>query len=200
VDGYISSKRDHIAKKLLNGYKLAAVGQADRLTSVGINSGGSGYIVGNIIPATGGTGIGVAARVSSVKNGSIATFTISAAGADYVEEENLTVTGGSGSGATFTIDTVGVTGDITAATVTSGGSGYIVGNILTGVGGSGSGATFTVSSVSDGVITGLEIISGGTNCNGSETLDTTGIGNEDATFALSFDYGNRVIDEYIASI
>jgi hypothetical protein len=106
--------------------------------AVSINSGGTGYTVGNVLTVVGGTAQTTAAQitVTSVSAGVITGATISGVNYSVMPPVPASVTGGSGSGATFT-----VSGVIQAsATIINAGSGYIEQPTVTFSGGGGSGA------------------------------------------------------------
>ena len=92
-----------------------------------LNSGGSGYAIGDTITLTGGTfSQAVVLTVATLSGSAVATFTTSVAGTYTVLPSNPVAQGstsGSGSGATFNITAWGVR--TTAYTITNAGSGYV---------------------------------------------------------------------------
>lgn len=75
---------------------------------------------------TGGSGSGATLEVTGInqQTGAITSVSISSAGTGYLATEVLSTTDGAGSGATFTIDTVGGSGEITAVSITTAGINY----------------------------------------------------------------------------
>lgn len=141
-----------------------------------VTAGGSGYSDGvyENVPLTGGHGSGAEATIyvesgsiviviitapgtlyqlhdSIGVDGSIATGTISNAGAAYTDGSytDVPLTGGSGVGATADITVAG--NIVTVVTITSGGLGYLVSDTLSAnasdIGGTGSGFVYTVSTL-----------------------------------------------------
>lgn len=75
------------------------------VSSVSVNSGGTGYAVGNVLSLSGGTSTTTSTlTVSTVSSGSITGVTVSNAGSYQIIPTNpVSVTGGAGAGATFNI-------------------------------------------------------------------------------------------------
>lgn len=73
-----------------------------------------------------------------------------------------------------------------SVTITNGGTGYEVGDIIPVTGStSGEGGTLVVTSVTGGVIDGIEIRTVGNNYVGTLTVDASGVGNGDAVLAMA---------------
>jgi len=78
------------------------------------------------------------------------------------------------------------TGQVQSVVIVNGGTGYSVSDVLTVVGGTGTAATLTVTSVSGGVITGVEITTAGDySVNPTNPVSVTGGGGSLATFRLT---------------
>jgi hypothetical protein len=72
------------------------------LTLAAINAAGSGYLVGDILPITGGGGTGAAVEVMAIGGGgAITSAQIKSSGANYAATIGAATSGGTGSGATF---------------------------------------------------------------------------------------------------
>jgi hypothetical protein len=109
--------------------------------AVTIQSGGTGYTVGNVLTLVGGTNSGAATlTVSTVSAGVITAVTVTSGGTAYsvLPTNPVSVTGGSGSGATFNVTDWRVHPTFT---ITNAGSGYIEQPTVTFSGGGGSGAS-----------------------------------------------------------
>jgi len=95
--------------------------------TITLNSGGSGYAIGDTITLTGGTfSQAVVLTVATLSGSAVATFTTSNAGTYTVLPSNPVAQGstsGSGTGANFNITAYGVR--TTAYTITGAGSGYV---------------------------------------------------------------------------
>ncbi len=149
------------------------------VSAVVINAGGAGYAVDDILTAVGGTGTAATFRVTSVAAGVIDGIAIETSG-DYSVDPTLVAnaaTGGTGAGATFDLttglelgyimvlkaieDTL-LNSNITAVAVNAGGTGYVVGDEVTISGGTSIfAARARVSAESAGVVTAVEVNSGG---------------------------------------
>jgi hypothetical protein len=92
--------------------------------SSAIANGGTGYTVGDVLTAVGGTGTAMTIVVATVSAGVITGFTISNGGTYTVLPTNpISVTGGTGSGATFNVTAWQVRNN--GFTITNAGSGYV---------------------------------------------------------------------------
>jgi hypothetical protein len=90
----------------LSGLGTQAGGEwQNRITSVAVNAGGTGYVVGDVLTVQGGTyAVQAVLRVTSVSAGAVTGVSVQEEGNYSVTPTNpAAVTGGSGSGATFTI-------------------------------------------------------------------------------------------------
>lgn len=105
-------------------------------SSVVVFSGGSGYLVGDVLTVSGGTGSAPTFTVATLSGSAVATVTITNAGALTALPSNpVSVTGGTGSGATFTIGW-----GVNTIVIGTAGSGYVEQPTVTFSGGGGSGA------------------------------------------------------------
>jgi len=169
--------------------------------SASINAAGTGYAVGDVIPVSGDIG-------------DIASTSIDTAGTGYSPGDAITVTG-DGSGADIEVATVGGgrSRKITGLTVNDAGSGYTTITLdASGVGNGdaelsatlnpvdGNGCAIRVTSVGgSGEITGIEV-SGGEGYVATATADTSGVGNEDATFTFTISNELNIVETMAASI
>lgn len=114
------------------------------VTVATIVSGGSGYLIGDVLTNTS----------STIGAGGILTGSITAPGSLYTNGSYTSVplTGGSGTGALATVVVSGA--EVTSVTITTKGNGYAPSNVLSAsaasIGGTGSGFTYTVSTVASG--------------------------------------------------
>lgn len=146
---------------------LIDIATSAHVATVAINSGGTGYAVGDVLTVAGGTSTFAATLlVTSVAAGVINGVRVQYGGA-YTADPTLTanaVTGGTGSGATMdlTMDGTGWTVDrriyrAARATPAAGGTGYSVGQYLTVVGGTFTeAAVFEITQVSGGAVVALQ--------------------------------------------
>ena len=89
--------------------------------SATVSAGGSGYLVGDVLTVTGGTGSAPTLTVATLSGSAVATVTITNAGALTALPTNpASTTGGTGSGATFTIGW-----GVNTIVVGNAGSGYV---------------------------------------------------------------------------
>ena len=152
---------------------------ASAIMSIGTTpvAAGSGYVVGDVITISGGTG--GTASVNSIVNGYVTALTMFSGGNSYAVNDIISVGSSSGYGCTIKVTGVSGVGAITTFTVQTGGSGYVAGQ--TGYANTGSsgyfvGAGFTITTIVNGAI--------GTptwNSNGAVTLLTPGTGYSVAT-------------------
>jgi hypothetical protein len=128
-------------------------------------SGGSGYVIGEILTVGGGTGGTVTVDATGIAAATVGT----SGGTGYVVGEVLTVAGGAG---TVTVATLATAPMSTAVLGASGGTGYTMGDILTVAGGTG--GTVTVSGEAGGVISAVTLTTAGTGYSAGTNRATTG--------------------------
>ena len=116
-----------------------AIVQIRQTSGVTINSGGTGYTVGDTLTVVGGTGTAAQFTVATVSSGVITTITLAIGGAySALPTFPASVSGGTGSSATFTFTDMSLSA--TPVTITAAGSGYVEQPTVTFSGGGGSGA------------------------------------------------------------
>jgi hypothetical protein len=132
------------------------------IATVSVTNGGSGYTSNTTLYVSDVSGTG-AVLAPTISNGVPSGFSVNAGGTGYAGASGLSVTGGTGSGLKVNITASG--GAITAATINWGspGSGYAVNDVLTVAQSGASGGTIKVTGVNNGVITSVNITSGGQN-------------------------------------
>jgi len=125
-----------------SGYATVSVGGT--IQSIGLSTGGSGYIVAPRVSIADTLGIGIGASIiSSITNGIITSFTVVNPGSGYttssppivtIDEpypyKNLPLTGGNGIGAKMNV-VVGTGGSIISFDLQNRGYGYNIGDVLT---------------------------------------------------------------------
>lgn len=152
------------------------------LTDLNITDPGAGYTSVPTITVVGGGGTG-AAVTGIINNGAVRSVAVSDPGAGYATPPVVDFTAGAGSGAAATA----YLGVVTPV-VNAGGTGYIVGDVVTVSGGTAvTAATLRVTSVSSGVVTGLEVVEmGAYSAIPTDPASTTGAGADDLTVDLDW--------------
>lgn len=133
---------------------------------------GSGYVTGNGIALTGGSGTGATMNITATPLGAVFTGTISNSGTSYTSAIGVATTGGNGTGLTLNI-TTDVNSTVVDATVASFGTNYQVGDIVTITGGDNN-ATFTITAISGGILTAATVVNSGTGYTVGDVLTITG--------------------------
>ena len=91
------------------------------ISTATVSAGGSGYLVGDVLTISGGTGTGGTLTVATLSGSAVATVTITNAGIFTALPSNpVSVTGGTGTGATFTLGW-----GVNTIVVGNAGSGYV---------------------------------------------------------------------------
>lgn len=174
------------AIKFQDGITIPAT---EALAAVAITSGGSGYVIGNIVNITsadkqgsgyttptvsftGGGGSGAVA-LAAVAGGAVDFIAVTNGGSGYTTAPGVTISGGGGSGATATA-TINADGEVTAITVTAAGSGFTSASCsITGGGGSGG----TANPISyNGKIVGAVITAAGSGYTSMPSVSVSGGG------------------------
>jgi hypothetical protein len=153
--------------------QLIQVATSEHVATAAVSAAGTGYVVGDILIASGGTSThGASFEVLTVGgSGEITSLRIATGGAYTTPPASpVSTTGGAGSGGTVTV-TFADTGwtlrresqQALSAAIGAGGAGYAVGQTLTVVGGLGVGtaAQFSVATEAAGVITSVTLLTAG---------------------------------------
>ena len=171
-----------------------AIGQTISITQTsgrtlaisGVQSAGSGYVDGNDVATTGGTGTGLKVNVAAENQlGTATMIVLTSGGTGYTDGlKTTTAVTGTGSGLTVICLTQG-TGTIQSAILSNGGTGYVAGNtvnINTGT----VAAVITISQVTNGKVTNIAVnfASRGVGYSNGDTITITGGGNN-ATFTIT---------------
>ena len=98
----INIDNETLSGNLISGY----------VSSIAINSGGTGYTAGVSIPITGGGGTGAAATISRVSSGNVSNVTVVSGGAGYRLSDLILFTGGGGTGANANVSQVLLDGSV----------------------------------------------------------------------------------------
>jgi hypothetical protein len=134
-------------------------------SKIDIVYGGINYLVGNVLTLAGAGGGSFTFRVASVSSGAIRSLTfIDTPVTTYTGIPTISSIM-NGSGATFTTVAPGTAGALTSCTLSSGGLGYRVGQVIniTATGATGASCTVTAVNASTGAITTISsLTSGGT--------------------------------------
>ncbi len=151
------------------GNVIIGTGSTNKVASVTVAAGGSGYANSTTVtfsapPAGGVTATGTMTRGSSTAGRPITSINITNPGSGYTSAPTIFLgnTGG-GSGASFTVNLSNIpTNVVTGINVTNGGSGYTSApTVSLGSTGGGTGATFTVATGTTYVVSGVTITNAG---------------------------------------
>jgi len=168
------------------------------ITSVTINTPGTGYKVGDIILINGGgqngyievtdatnviTGSGMEINYFANPIGEILITNLLTPGTGYVTATSQPTTGGSGSGCLVDINASG--GSINDVTIAVGGTQYVVGDILTITGGNAD-ATFIVANILNGEVDLILFENRGSGYNVGDLFAILGDGDDACRFELSY--------------
>jgi hypothetical protein len=136
-------------------------------------AGGTGYVVGDVLTISGGTGGTVS--VSSTTNGAITGISILSGGSSYAVNDVVAVGFGGGYGGTIKV-TGASSGAMTSATIQTAGQGYTAGAgwAQTGSGAGNGAAEITISSVAGGVVASVALVTPGTGYTIGSGISTTG--------------------------
>lgn len=143
------------------------------ITTISVNSGGSGYSIGESFSINGGNNDASAQVTSITGGGAITGISISDGGSGYTANDTVYVNDpGSNLDSVITITAISA-GAVTSFSITSLGSGYTVGDVLTIVSGNNN-ATITIDSITNREITSVSIASGGTGYQAADTVTVDG--------------------------
>ena len=156
-------------KDLFN--KVVQIVTSNSVATAVVSAGGTGYVVGDVLTASGGTFLNAAKFRVTTESGGVVTGLVIQEGGSYSSNPSspVSTTGGTGTGCTVTVTFSGngwtavrQTSQASTATVAAGGTGYTVGDDITVVGGNfATAAVFNVDSVSSGAITAVSLVTAG---------------------------------------
>ena len=156
------------------------------ITSYAITGLGNNYVLGDIVPVTGGgNASGSFISISELTSGKVTTTTIVSGGTGYVVGDKLTISNWNafaidGRSASILVKTVDGSGTITALEIEHSGRGYTSVPTISG-GGTGTGANITLAGWGIGGVKTLNIVNGGYGFSENVTLDFSSLGDGTAT-------------------
>jgi hypothetical protein len=141
-----------------------------------LSNGGVGYVTGNNIPTTGGTGTGATVNITASVGGVVGTGNLSAAGTGYTTSSGVAATGGTGAGLTLDL-TAAPIGAVTSLTVDIYNFGTVVSetNVAT-TGGAGTGLIVDVVADANGNVDTIIIVNPGSGYQSIDNLTVTAAG------------------------
>jgi hypothetical protein len=154
--------------------------------AINVVNAGTGYSTAPTVTLTGGSPTTAAVARAEVSGGRVIGVTVSDAGKGYTSAPTVAISSSNASGATFT---VGVLGSVRALTISDGGSGYTSAPTVvfsTAQGLTKANANVTVSG---GVVSAVELLSGGTGATGAVTATLSGGGGTGAGLQVGMQYG-----------
>jgi hypothetical protein len=138
-----------------------------------LSNGGVGYVTGNNIPTTGGTGTGATVNITASVGGVVGTGNLSAAGTGYTTSSVVATTGGSGTGLTLDITATPI-GAVTSLTVDIYNAGTVVSETNVAVtGGTGTGLIVDVVADANGNVDTIIIVNPGSGYQSTDYLTVT---------------------------
>lgn len=149
---------------------------AGSVASLAIQAGGNGYRINDQIALIGETGTGAVIYVSSIGTQGVTSANVSNGGIGFLVGDVLTITGG-GDNAQITVQGVDSEGGINFFSITNEGSGYLEsGASVPCTGGTGTGCTLniTVADSDNGIVQGLNIVTGGSGYTTEPNITTSG--------------------------
>jgi tetrahydromethanopterin S-methyltransferase subunit F len=136
-----------------------------------LSNDGVGYVTGNNIATTGGTGTGATVDIVAEEIGVVQNASVIQGGMVYTNLLNVSTTGGSGTGLTVDLDTIA--GVVQTVSINSGGTGYLIGDVVS-ISGGFMGAQITIDSVSLGILTAAIVNATGAGYSAGDVLTISG--------------------------
>jgi hypothetical protein len=138
-----------------------------------LTNGGVGYVTGNNIATTGGTGTGATVNITASVGGVVGTGNLSAAGTGYTTSSGVATTGGTGTGLTLDL-TAAPIGVVTSLTVDI----YVLGSVVSETnvpvtGGTGTGLIVDVVADANGDVDTIIIVNPGSGYQSTDYLTVT---------------------------
>ena len=158
-----------------------------------LSNGGVGYVTGNNIATTGGTGTGATVDIVAEEIGVVQNASVIQGGMVYTNLLNVSTTGGSGTGLTVDLDTIA--GVVQTVSINSGGTGYLIGDVVS-ISGGFMGAQITIDSVSLGILTAAIVNATGAGYSAGDVLTISG---GSATYTVATVTNNTEIADEVAT-
>ena len=165
---------------------VASSSMAGYVDSINVVSAGNGYSTAPTITLTGGSPTKAAVARAAVGGGRLVGVTISEPGAGYQSAPTVSINASNASGSSFSL---GVLGSVRALTVGSGGSGYTSAPTVVFSTAQGLTKANAYATLSAGVVTGVELLSGGTGATSAVTVSLSGGGGSGASVLVGMQYG-----------
>jgi hypothetical protein len=165
---------------------VASSAMSGYVDAINVVSAGNGYSTAPTVTLTGGSPTTAAVARAEVSGGRVIGVTVSDAGKGYTSAPTVAISTSNAAGAAFN---VGVLGSVRAMTVSSGGSGYT--SAPTVVFSTAQGLTKANASVTvtDGVVSAIDLLSGGTGATTAVTASLSGGGGTGASLQVGMQFG-----------
>jgi hypothetical protein len=165
---------------------VASSAMSGYVDAINVVSAGNGYSTAPTVTLTGGSPSKAAIARAEVSGGRLIGVTVTEPGRGYSSAPTVSLSSSNASGASFS---VGVSGSVRDLTVASGGSGYTSAPTVVFSAAQGLTKANAVASVSGGVVTGIDLLSGGTGATGAVTASLSGGGGTGASLQVSMQFG-----------
>jgi hypothetical protein len=187
-DGTAGTMQPIGLQKPFNGptVTVASSAMSGYVDSINVVNAGNGYSTAPTVTLTGGSPTTAAVARAEVSGGRLIGVTVSDAGKGYTSAPSVAISSSNAAGATFS---VGVLGSVRAMTVSAGGSGYT--SAPTVVFSAAQGLTKANASVTvtDGVVSAIDLLSGGTGATGVVSATLSGGGGTGASLQVGMQFG-----------
>jgi len=154
--------------------------------AINVVSAGNGYSTAPTVTLSGGSPTTAAVARAEVSGGRVVGVTVSDAGKGYTSAPSVVISPSNANGATFA---VGVLGSVREVTVSSGGSGYTSAPTVVFSTAQGLTKANATATLTDGVVSAIELLSGGTGATGAVTATLTGGGGAGASLQIGMQFG-----------
>jgi hypothetical protein len=147
------------------------------VTSVAVDSGGSGYTSAPTVAFINGGGAGATATATISAGGVVTSITVTNGGSGYTSAPTVVLSGGLGTGGTAATANAGLANTLAyvgSVAVTNGGSGYTSAPTVAFSGGGGTSAAATATISAGGVVTSITVTNGGSGYTSTPTVVLSG--------------------------
>jgi len=165
---------------------VASSAMSGYVDAINVVNAGSGYSTAPTVTLTGGSPAQAAAARAEVSGGRVIGVTVTEPGRGYTSAPAVAISSSNAAGATFS---VGLLGSVRAVTVTAGGSGYTSAPTVVFSSAQGLKNANATVTVTNGVVSSVDLLSGGTGATTAVTASLSGGGGTGASLQLGMQFG-----------
>jgi hypothetical protein len=165
---------------------VASSAMSGYVDAINVVNAGNGYSTAPTVTLTGGSPTTAAAARAEVSGGRVIGVIVTEPGKGYTSAPAVAISPSNSSGATFK---VGVLGSVREVTISAGGSGYTTAPAVVFSNDQGLTKAYATATLTDGVVSSISLLSGGTGATAAVTASLSGGGGAGASLQVGMQFG-----------